>query len=90
MTTNLFVCHRYCKTILNLDSFRILLHFFRKSWDVGVLNSAIFNSFHNCVEFGMILEGFRNFGEGGIPPPPSVLYCLYLHTTNSAMYYNLG
>ena len=33
----------------------------------GVLNSAIFNSFHNRVEFGTILEGLRNFG--GVKPP---------------------
>ena len=31
----------------------------------GVLNSAIFNSFHNRVEFGTILEGLRNFGGWG-------------------------
>ena len=40
---------------------------------VGVLNSTIFNSFHNWVEFGTILEGLRNFGVGGIwtlQPPP--------------------
>ena len=55
---------------MNLGSFRILLPFFRKSWCVGVLNSAIFNSFHNWVEFGTILEGLWNSGEGGTPPPP--------------------
>jgi len=61
MTTNLFV-------IVNVNelrpdgSFRILLPFYRMSWGVGVLNSAIFNSFHNRVEFGTILEGLRNFG----------------------------
>ena len=48
--------------------------FFRTSWCVGILNSAIFNSFHNRVEFGTILEGLRNFGGGGMfePPPLSV------------------
>jgi len=40
------------------------------SWDVGVLNSAVFNSFHNRVEFGTILEGLRNFGGRGLTPPP--------------------
>ena len=60
---------------MNLGSFRILLPFFRTSWGVGVLNSAIFNSFHNWVEFGTILEGLQNFGGGGgfehpKPPPP--------------------
>ena len=64
MTTNLFVV-AIVKTIGNLGSFRILLPFFRTSWGVGILNSAIFNSFHNRVEFGTILEGFRNFGGGG-------------------------
>jgi len=61
----------------NLGSFRILLPFFRTSWDVGVLNSAIFNSFHNRVEFGTILEGLRNFrgGETPNPPPLSVRHC---------------
>jgi len=46
-------------------SFRITLPFFRTSWGVGVLNSAIVNSFHNRVEFDTILEGLRNFGGGG-------------------------
>ena len=44
--------------------------FFGTSWDVGVLNSAIFNIFHNRVEFGTILKGLRNFGVGGVEPPP--------------------
>jgi len=48
------------------SSFRILLPFFRTSWGVGVLNSAIFNSFHNRVEFDTILEGFQNIGEGEV------------------------
>ena len=57
---------------MNLGSFRILLPFFRISWSVGVLNSAIFNIFHNRVKFGMG-GGFRNFGGGGLntPNPPS-------------------
>ena len=42
----------------------MLLPFFRTSWGVGVLNSAIFNSFHNRVDFGTILEGLQNFGGG--------------------------
>jgi len=51
--------------------FRILLPFFRTSWSVSVLNSAIFNSFHNRVEFVTILEGLRNFGGGlNTPNPP--------------------
>ena len=59
MTTNLFI-------IANVKQLRILLPFFRKSLGVGILNSTIFNSFHNRVEFGMILEGLRNFG--GVEP----------------------
>ena len=39
---NQIFCHCKCKTIANLGSFRILLPFFRTSWGVGVLNSAIF------------------------------------------------
>jgi len=60
-----------CKTIANLGSFSILLPFLRTSWGGGVLNSAIFNSFHSKVEFGTILEGLWNFGwGGGLNPPP--------------------
>ena len=62
MTTNLFVIANV-KQLRTEGSFRILLPFFRTSWGVGVLNSAI-NIFHNRVEFGTILEGLRNFGEG--------------------------
>jgi len=61
MTTNLFVIANV-KQLRSGGRFRILLPFSRKSWGVGVLNSAIFNSFHNRVEFGTILEGLRNFG----------------------------
>ena len=63
MTTNLFVIASV-KQLGNLGSFRIFLHFFRTSWCVGVLNSTIFNSFHNRVEFGMILDSLQNFGGG--------------------------
>ena len=65
MTTNLFVIASV-KQLRTVDNFRILLSFFRTSWGVGVLNSAIFNSFHNRVEFGMILEGLGNFGGRGV------------------------
>jgi len=67
MTTNLFVIANV-KQLRTGGSFRILLPFFRASWGVGVLNSAIFDSFHNRVEFGTILEGLRSFGEGGLNP----------------------
>ena len=73
MTINLFVIANV-KQLRTGGSFRILLPFFPASWGVGVLNSPIFNSFHNRVEFGTSLEGLRNFGGGGgfeplIPPP---------------------
>jgi len=68
MTTNLFVVSNV-KQLRTGGSFRILLLFFRTSWCGGVLNSAIFNSFQNRVGFGTILEGLRNFGEGGFNPP---------------------
>ena len=60
MTTNLFVIASV-KQLRTDGSFRILLPF-SELLGVGVLNSAIFNSFHNQVEFGTILEGLRNFG----------------------------
>ena len=65
MTTNLFV-------IANVKQLRIdvvlefYCLFFRTSCGVGVLNSAIFNIFHNRVDFGTILVGFRNFGGRGL------------------------
>jgi len=64
MTTNLFVIANV-KKLRTGGSFRILLPFFLTFWGVGVLNSATFNSFHNRVEFGTILEGLRNF-RGGV------------------------
>jgi len=64
MTTNLFVIANV-KQLRTGGSFRILLPFFQTSWGVGILNSVLFNTFHNRVEFGMILEGLWNFGEGG-------------------------
>ena len=71
MITNLFVIAnvKQLRTQVVLEFYCL---FFRISWDVGVLNSAIFNSFHSRVEFGMILEGLLNFGGGLNPstPPP--------------------
>ena len=78
MTTNLFVIPNV-KQLRTGGSFRILLPFFRTSWGVGFLNSAIFNSFHNRVDFGMILESLRNLGGRGStrqPPLPSVRHCI--------------
>ena len=67
MTINLFVIANV-KQLRTGGSFRILLPFFRTSWGVGFLNSAIFNSFHNRIEFGTILDDLPNFG--GFKPPP--------------------
>jgi len=65
MTTNLFVIANV-KQLRTGGSFRIFcLLFSEHLGGVGVLNSAIFNSFHNRVEFGTILGGLRNF-EGGV------------------------
>ena len=64
MTTNLLVIANV-RQLRTGGSFRILLPFFRTSWGVGVLNSAIYNSFHNRVEFRTILCGLRYFGRGG-------------------------
>jgi len=77
MTTNLLVIANV-KQLRTCGSFRILLPFFRTSWDVGVLNSAIFNSFHIRVEFGTIWRPSEFFGGGGglnppKPPPSSPL-----------------
>jgi len=69
MPTNLFVIASV-KQLRTDGYFRILLPFFRTSWGVGVLNSAIFNSFHSQVELGTILEGLRNFGGFEPPQPP--------------------
>jgi len=68
MKRNLFIIANV-KQLRTDGSFRILLLSFRTSWDVGFLNSAICNSFHNRVEFGTILEGLRNFGGEGVDPP---------------------
>ena len=71
MTTNLFVIANV-KQLRTDGSIRILLPFFRTSWGVGFLNSAIFNSFHNRFDFGTILVGLRNFagmGELNTQPP---------------------
>jgi len=69
ITTNLFVIANV-KQLRTGGSFRILLPFFRTSWGVRFLNSAIFNSFHNRVEFGTILKGLRDFWEWGLNPLP--------------------
>ena len=69
MTTNLFVIANV-KQLWTYVVLEIYCLFFRTSWCVGVINSAIFNSFHNRVEFGTILEGLQNFGGGFEHPKP--------------------
>jgi len=82
MTTNLFVIASVNQ--LRTDgSFVNLLPFFRTSWSFGVLNSAIFNSFQNWVEFGTILEGLRNFGEGCLNTPNPPRYATATHNTHN-------
>ena len=73
MTTNLFVIANV-KQLRTGGNFRILLPFFRTSCGFGFLNSEIFNSFHNRVEFGAMFEGIRNFGGGGFEPPKLPLF----------------
>ena len=69
MTTNLFAIANV-KHLRTGGSFRILLPFFFENLGgVSVINSVIFNCFHNRVEFGTILEGPRNFGGRGLNPP---------------------
>jgi len=79
MTTNLFVIANV-KQLRTDGSFRILLSLFRTSWGVGVLNSAIFNSFHNRIEFGTILA-FGISGGGSLKPLDTPL----LNIIHSAM-----
>ena len=79
MTTNLSV-------IANVKELRteVVLEFYclfsEHLGGVGVLNSAIFISFYNRVDFGTILEGLRNFRGGGLNPPNphSVRHWLYV------------
>ena len=73
MTTNLFVIVNV-KQLRTGGSFRILLPFFRTSWGVGILNSAIFKlirmlewnnkHFPLNLQFGSTLSNFRDVGEG--------------------------
>ena len=69
MTTNLFVIAnvKQLRTMVVLEFYCL---FSGTSWFVGVLNSAIFNSFHNRVESGTILEGLQNFGGAEHPNLP--------------------
>jgi len=69
MTTNLFVIASV-KQLRTDGSLEFYCLFFQTSWGVGVISSAIFNSFHNRVGFCTILVGLRNSrGVGGVEPP---------------------
>jgi len=68
MTSNLFVIANV-KQLQTWMVFEFYCLFSQTSWGVGALNSAIFNSFHNQVEFSIILKGLWNFGRGGLNPP---------------------
>ena len=73
MTTNLFVIVNV-KQLRTGGSFRILLPFFRTSWGVGILNSAIFKlirmlewntkHFPLNLQSGSTLSNFRDVGVG--------------------------
>ena len=72
MTTNLFAIAnvKQLRTYVVLEFYCL---FFRTSWCVGFLNSAIFfNSFHNRVEFGTIFWWAFGISGGGLntPNPP--------------------
>ena len=59
--------------------------FFRTSLCVGVINSdSFFNSFHNQVEFGTILEGLRNVEGVFEHPKPPLGTPLVLTTVNDS------
>jgi len=64
MKTNLFVIVDV-KQLRTDGSFTILLLFYRTSLGFGVLNSIIFNSFHNGVEFGTIFRWAFGISEVG-------------------------
>ena len=78
MTTNLFVITNANKLQTQVV-LEIYCLFFQTSWGFGIITSAIFNSFHNRVEFGMILEGLQNFGGGFEPPNPPRYATAVLH-----------
>jgi len=66
MTTNLFVIANV-KRMQTDGSLRVLVPFFRTSWGVAVLNSAIFNNFYNRVWYDF--EGPSEFRERGLNTP---------------------
>jgi len=83
MTTNLFVIFNV-KQLWTGGSFRILLPFFRTSWVVGVLNSAIFKlirmlewntkHFPLNLQSGLTSSNFR-YVEGGFELRNQIRHC---------------
>ena len=63
MTTNSLVI-AYVKQLRTGGGLEFYCLFSEHLGGVGVRNSAIFNSFHNRVEFGTILDGLPNFFRG--------------------------
>ena len=83
MTTNLFAIANV-KQLWTYEVLEFYCLFFRTSWCVGVLNSAIFfNSFHNQVEFRTIFWRVFGISVGGLntrKPPPgyATSQCFFL------------
>ena len=73
ITNHLFVIAnvKQLRTLVVLEFYCL---FFRTSWGVGALNSAIFNSFHTRVEFGTILGTFGISGGGFESPQTPLRY----------------
>jgi len=65
MTTNLFVVANV-KQLRTGGNFRILLPFFRTFFGVGILNSAIFNSFSQSGWVWYDFGGPSVFRGGGV------------------------
>ena len=79
MTTNVFFIAnvKQLRTYIVLEFYCL---FFRTSWCVDVLNSAIlFNSFHNRIAFGTIFGGPSEFRGEGVEHlnPPRVRHWLH-------------
>jgi len=68
MTTKLFVIANV-KQLRTGGSFRILLPFFWTSWGIGILNSAIFNSFSQSGWVWHDFGGPSEFQGAEVEPP---------------------
>ena len=79
------ICYCLCKTTANLGSFRILLPFSEHLGGVGVLNSAIFNSFHKWGWFWHDFGRPSEFRGGVWTPPPAVHHWLRGTECNSGV-----